>query len=82
MQNKKYFSLSWPLRECFKNVIGISGLSFVMYFFAGIFPVLSNLKHIRAELYNRNLFANLFTAYGFLIIAPVVSASIAMGYLH
>ena len=47
VQNKKYFSLSWPLiRECFKNVMVYSALSFVMYFFAGIFPVLSNLKHI------------------------------------
>ena len=39
MQNKNYFSLSWPLiRECFKMYWYIPALSFVMYFFAGIFP--------------------------------------------
>ena len=85
MQNKKYFSLSWPLiRECFKMYWYIPALSFVMYFFAGIFPVLSNLKHIpELENYITESFNNLkFIYMALLIIAPVVSASIMMGYLH
>ena len=55
-----------------------------MYFFAGIFPVLSNLKHIpELENYITESFNNLkFIYMALLIIAPVVSASIMMGYLH
>ena len=81
VQNKKYFSLSWPLiRECFKMYWYIPALSFVMYFFAGIFPVLSNLKHIpELENYITESFNNLkFIYMALLIIAPVVSASIMM----
>lgn len=85
MQNKNYFSLSWPLiRECFKMYWYIPALSFVMYFFAGIFPVLSNMKHIpELENYITESFNNLKLIYmALLIIVPVVSASIMMGYLH
>lgn len=85
MKNKNYFSLSWPLvRECFRMYWYIPALSFVMYFFSGIFPILSNLKHIpEMEYYVTQSFNNLkFIYMALLVIVPVVSASIMMGYLH
>lgn len=85
MKDKNIFSFSLPtMKECFKMYWYIPALSFVMYFFAGIFPILSNLKRIpEIEYYVEECLDNLSLIYMVLLLAvPVITASLMMGFLH
>ncbi len=85
MKNRNFFSFSWPLiRECFRIYWCIPALSFVLYFFAGIFPILSNLKRIpELEYYFVEAMSNLKIAYMLLLVlVPVIAASLMMGFMH
>lgn len=85
MKNNNFFSFSWPLiRESFKMYWYIPALSFVMYFFVGMFPVLSNWKRLPDfEYYISQLFDNMTWAYVLLLATvPVVAGAMVMGYMH
>ena len=48
MRRGNWFALSWPLMwECFKMYWYIPALSFVLYFFIGVFPLLSHISERR-----------------------------------
>lgn len=85
MKNHNFFSFSWPLiRESFKMYWYIPALSFVMYFFVGIFPVLSNWKRLPDfEYYINQLFDNMSWSHVLLLITvPVIAGAMVMGYMH
>ena len=85
MKNRNFFSFSWPLiRESFKMYWYIPALSFVMYFFVGMFPVLSNWKRLPDfEYYISQLFDNMAWSYMLLLATvPVITGAMVMGYMH
>lgn len=85
MENRNYFSFCKPLiKECFKMYWYIPALSFVLYFFVGIFPILSNLsetmplqEHVWTSLKNLRLVYMLL-----MCVVPIGTAIIMMGFLH
>ena len=85
MKNHNFFRFSWPMiRESFKMYWYIPALSFVMYFFVGIFPVLSNWKRLPDfEYYINQLFDNMSWSHVLLLITvPVIAGAMVMGYMH
>ncbi len=85
MRRGNWFSMSRPLIwECFKMYWYIPALSFVMYFFIGIFPLLSHFSNIdTVDYYIKNSLdnANLFFVF-MMCVVPVVVAMLMLGFLH
>lgn len=85
MPGKKYLALSLPLmRECFKVYWYIPVLSFVVYFFTGIFPLLSHLSNMASvDYYIKNSLSNTnFIYIALLCVVPILVAILMMGFLH
>lgn len=84
---KKYFGISKPLmEELFKMYWYVPVLSFVLYFFTGIFPILINIRNMpdpEIEYYVSLLMSNQNLAYiGCLTLIPLVSAVLMMSFIH
>ncbi len=84
---KKYFGISKPLmKELFKMYWYVPVLSFVLYFFTGIFPILVNIRKladVEIEYYVSLLMSNQNLAYmGLLTLIPLVSAVLMMSFIH
>ena len=85
MRNKGIFSVSPALiRENFKLCWYVPALSFLLYFFAGIFPIILNLsdtsiiaRYIENSLNNYNVVYPLYMAG-----IPLVAAMLMMSFFH
>ena len=85
MRRGNWFALSWPLMwECFKMYWYIPALSFVLYFFIGVFPLLSHISNIGiVDYYIQNSLNNGNLIYvAMLCVVPIVVALLVMGFLH
>ena len=85
MNKKNFFALSFPLvRECLKTYWYVPAITFVVYFFTGIFPVLSKLSDPdTVEYYLSDSLKNINIIYlALLVIVPVIVAVLMMDFLH
>ncbi len=85
MKFKNTFSLSGALiREIFRMYWYIPVLTFVLYFFVGIMPILSNMSNIDAiDYYIYESVKNMNIIYsGIMCITAVVTAVMMMGFIH
>lgn len=85
MKIKSNIGFSAPLiRECFKMYWYLPVLSFVLYFFAGIVPILSNMNSAEIiEGYVDRCMNNSSTVYILLLcIVPITAANLMMSFLH
>ena len=85
MRNKGIFSVSpAPIRENFKLCWYVPALAFLLYFFAGIFPIILNLsdmgsiaRYVNSSLNNYNVVYPLYMAG-----IPLVAAMLMMSFFH
>ena len=72
------------INENFKMYWYLPALSFIVYFFAGIFPIIINHDNLNSiDRYILNSFHNLNVIYiPLLFIVPLVAAVISMGFFH
>lgn len=82
---KNPFALSGALiLENFKLYWYVPALAFILYFFGGIFPILTNYSNLsRIDELISNNFHNLSVVFiPLLIFVPLIAACIAMSFLH
>lgn len=85
MRNKGIFSVSPALiRENFKLCWYVPALAFLLYFFAGIFPIILNLsdlgsiaRYVNSSLNNYNVIYPIYMA-----AIPLVAAMLMMSFFH
>ena len=85
MKNKGIFSVSPALiRENFKLCWYVPALAFLLYFFAGIFPIILNLsdmgsiaRYVNNSLNNYNVIYPIYMAG-----IPLVAAMLMMSFFH
>lgn len=85
MKNKNLFALSPALiLENFKMYWYLPVLSLILYFFGGIFPIITNYDNLYSINYLiQNNFNNLSLVFiPLLIIVPLTAACIAMSFFH
>ena len=85
MKNKNLFALSPALLlENFKMYWYLPVVSLILYFFGGIFPIITNYDNLYSINYLiRNNFNNLSPVFiPLLIIVPLTAACIAMSFFH
>ncbi len=85
MKNKNLFALSPALLlENFKMYWYLPVLSLILYFFGGIFPIITNYDNLyRINYLIQNNFNNLSPVFiPLLIIVPLTAACIAMSFFH
>lgn len=85
MKNKNLFALSPALiLENFKMYWYLPVLSLILYFFGGIFPIITNYDNLYSINYLiQNNFNNLSPVFiPLLIIVPLTAACIAMSFFH
>ena len=85
MKNKNLFALSPALLlENFKMYWYLPVVSLILYFFGGIFPIITNYDNLYSINYLiQNNFNNLSPVFiPLLIIVPLTAACIAMSFFH
>lgn len=85
MKSKKPFCVSGALmKEIFRMYWYIPVITFVLYFFSGIMPILSNLSDVESiDYYIYDSLKNLNLAYTCIMsVTPVITAVLMMGFIH
>lgn len=85
MKNRNPFCVSPTLmKEIFKMYWHIPAATFVLYFFSGIMPILSNISNVDSiNYYIRDTMRNINLMYTCIIcITPIITAVLMMGFLH